>query len=159
MRIEKGFVFFVTGGASGLGEATVREIHALGASVAVADFNEERLEMLQKDLKERILTIKCDVTKEADVKAAIEKTVETFGTIHAALACAGVATVSLTISKTGSLDTDVFRKTTEINVYGSVYVAKYAAVVMSKNKPLNDKGERGVILFVSSVAAEEGQRG
>jgi NAD(P)-dependent dehydrogenase (short-subunit alcohol dehydrogenase family) len=47
----------------------------------------------------------------------------------------------------------------EINVYGSIYVAKYASVLMAKNKPVNDRGERGVILFVSSVAAEEGQRG
>lgn len=82
-----------------------------------------------------------------------------FGTIHAALACAGIATVSLTYSSKGSLDMETFKRTTEINVYGSVYVAKYAAIVMAKNKPLNDKGEKGLIMFVSSVAAEEGQRG
>lgn len=57
-------MFFITGGASGLGEATVRELHALGANIAVADFNQERLDLLQNELKERILTIKCDVTKE-----------------------------------------------------------------------------------------------
>ena len=159
MKIIKDLVFFITGGASGLGEATVREIHALGANVAIADFNEERLALLESELKERILTIKCDVTNEEDVKAAVAKTVERFGTIHAALACAGIATVSLTLSSRGSLDTELFKRTTEINVYGSVYVAKYCAVVMSKNKPLNDKGEKGVIMFVSSVAAEEGQRG
>ena len=159
MKVTGDLVFFITGGASGLGEATVRLIHSLGAKVAVADFNEERLALLQNDLKERILTVKCDVTKEEDVKAAIDATVQTFGTIHAALACAGVATVSLTYSSKGSLNVELFKKTTEINVYGSVYVAKYAAIVMAKNKPINEKGEKGVILFVSSVAAEEGQRG
>lgn len=102
------------------------------------------------------MTVKCDVTKEAEVKAAVDKTVQHYGTIHAALACAGIATVTLTLSSRGSLDTQLFIKNTEINVFGSIYVAKYCAIVMSKNKPLNDKGEKGVIMFVSSVAAEEG---
>ena len=159
MRITSDTVFFITGGASGLGEATVREIHGLGAKVAIADFNEERLESLKNELKERILTVKCDVTKEEEVKAAVDKTVATFGTIHAALACAGIATVSLTLSSRGMIDMELFKRTTEINVYGSMYVAKYCSVVMSKNQPINQKGEKGVIMFVSSVAAEEGQRG
>ena len=76
-----------------------------------------------------------------------------------ALACAGIAPVSLTLSSKGSLDIPLLKKTVDINVYGSIYVAKYAAIAMSKNKPVNDRGEKGVILFVSSVAAEEGQRG
>jgi NAD(P)-dependent dehydrogenase (short-subunit alcohol dehydrogenase family) len=96
------------------------------------------------------------VTSEEEVKKAIETTVEAFGTIHAALACAGIATVSPTLSSKGSLDTNAFKRVMDINVYGSVYVAKYAAIAMSKNKPLNEKGEKGVIMFVSSVAAEEG---
>ncbi len=75
MKITKDMVFFVTGGASGLGEAAVREIHAAGARVAIADMNEERLNMIKKDLKERVLVIKCDVSKEEEVKSAIEKTV------------------------------------------------------------------------------------
>ncbi len=72
MRITKDTVFFITGGASGLGEAAVREIHAQGARVAIADMNEERLNMLKNELKERVITMKCDVTKEEDVKKAIE---------------------------------------------------------------------------------------
>ena len=159
MKITSDLVFFITGGASGLGEQTARDIHAQGAKVAIADFNEERLAMLKSELKERILTIKCDVTKEEDVQRAVEETVKAFGTIHAALACAGVATITPTLTSKGPLDTSVFKKVTEINVYGSIYVAKYCAVVMSKNQPINDKGEKGVIMFVSSVAAEEGQRG
>ena len=63
MRIQEGVVVFVTGGASGLGEAAVRMFHAKGASVAIADMNTERLELLTKELKDRVLTIKCDVTK------------------------------------------------------------------------------------------------
>ena len=159
MKITKDLVFFITGGASGLGEATVREIHALGARVAIADMNEERLALLRTELKERILTFKCDVTKEEDVKAAIEQTVQTYGVLHVALACAGIAPVSLTLSSKGSLDIPLFKKTVDINVYGSIYVAKHAAIAMSKNQAVNERGEKGVIIFVSSVAAEEGQRG
>jgi NAD(P)-dependent dehydrogenase (short-subunit alcohol dehydrogenase family) len=158
MKISPDLVFFITGGASGLGEAAGRLLHSNGCRVAVADFNEEKLELLRKDLKERILCIKCDVTKEEDVKNAVDKTVKEWGTIHAALACAGVATITPTLSSRGGLDTEVFRSVVNINLYGSVYVAKYASMQMSKNQP-NERGERGVILFVSSVAAEEGQRG
>ena len=128
MRIDKDLVFFITGGASGLGEATVRLLHSLGCKIAIADWNDERLKLVADDLKERVITFKCDVTKEEDVKRAVEGTVEKFGTIHAALACAGVATVTPTLTSAGGLNTDTFRKTMEINVNGSVYVAKYCSI-------------------------------
>ncbi len=127
--------------------------------VAIADINVERMNMLQNELKERLITFKCDVTNEEDVKKAIEGTVSKFGTIHVVLTSAGIVPSSFTLSLKGSLDMNLFKKCMEINVYGSVYVAKHAAIVMSKNKPLNDQGEKGVIIFVSSVAAEEGKRG
>ena len=75
------------------------------------------------------------------------------------MASAGVVwpTVLLTSKKT--LDINVFKNVIDINLYGTIYVAKYAAIVMSKNEAINEQGEKGVILFVSSVAAEEGQRG
>ena len=90
MRIGKGVIVFVTGGASGLGEETVRQLHAKGASVAIADMDVERMESLNTELKERFFYISCDVTSEEEVKNAIEKTVAHFGTIHVALASAGV---------------------------------------------------------------------
>ena len=157
MRIGEGTIVFVTGGASGLGEATVRMLHAKGASVAVADMNTERLELLQKDLGDsRYLGVKCDVTKEQDVKSAVDQTVAKFGALHVALASAGVAWPGMTLTSKGSLDTKLFETVTRINLFGSIYMAKYAAVAMAKNKPVGDKSERGVILFVSSVAGEEG---
>jgi len=76
-----------------------------------------------------------------------------------ALACAGVAWVTPTLTSRGPLNTKVFESVMAINVLGSAYMAKYAAVVMSKNKAVNEQGEKGVILFVSSVAAQEAQRG
>ena len=159
MRIGEGTVIFVTGGASGLGEETVRQMHAKGASVVVADMDVARMQALHAQLQERILCVTCDVTKEQDVKNAIDKAVAVFGTVHAALACAGVAWVTPTLTSRGPLNSSVFEKVMAINVLGSMYVAKYAAVVMSKNKPVNEQGEKGVILMVSSVAAQEGQRG
>jgi NAD(P)-dependent dehydrogenase (short-subunit alcohol dehydrogenase family) len=70
--------------------------------------NTERLDMLKNELKTRVLCLKCDVTKEDDVKNAIEKTVATFGAIHVALACAGVAWPSMMLTSKGSLDTKSF---------------------------------------------------
>ena len=156
MRIQEGLIVFITGGASGLGEATVRYLHSKGATVVVADMNDERLNLLTNEFKERYLSLKCDVTKESDVKDAIEKTVEKFGALHAAIACAGVAWPSMTLTSKGGLDWKIFENVVKINLYGSAYVAKFAAVAMSKNKPINEMGEKGVIIFVSSVAAEEG---
>ena len=82
-----------------------------------------------------------------------------FGTIHVAIACAGVAWPGLTLTKNSSINTEMFRDLFAVNVYGSMYMAKYASVIMSKNTPVNEFGEKGCLLFVSSVAGEEGQRG
>ena len=160
MKIGPGLIVFVTGGASGLGEATVRRLHAAGCSVVIADMNLDRMALIVKELGgDRVLTVKCDVTSEKDVEDAVKQTVERFGALHVALACAGVAWPSMMLTSKSSLDTQNFELLFKINVFGSVYVAKYAAIAMSKNKPLNEFGEKGAILFVSSVAAEEGQRG
>ena len=93
------------------------------------------------------------------MEAAITATVKKFGALHVALTCAGVAWPMQTLTSKTTLDSKKFETVISINVFGSMYVAKYAAVAMSKNKAVNEKGEKGLILFVSSVAAEEGQRG
>ena len=110
MRIGEGLVVFVTGGASGLGEATVLRLHSQGASVAVADLNVDAMQALESKLNERILCISCDVSNENDVKNAIEKTVEKFGTIHVTLTCAGIASGTPTLTSRGSLDTKLYAK-------------------------------------------------
>lgn len=157
MRIGEGTVIFVTGGASGLGKRAVIELHAKGASVAIADVDVAALQALHAQLQERVLCIPCDVTQEAQVKRAVEQTVETFGRLDVALASAGIIRRAPTLSSQNrSFDTDVFRKILSINLLGSVYTAKYAAVAMSKNR---GSEERGLILFVSSIAAEEAERG
>lgn len=159
MQLTKDLVVFITGGASGLGEATVRYLHAKGCKLGVVDLNQEGLDAIQNELKENIICLKCDVTKEEDVKNAIDETIKAFGTIHVAIPCAGGGPEVHTLPEGGLLDINLFKFTLDLNLMGAVYVAKYAAAAMAKNEALNDKGEKGVIVFVSSVAAEEGIRG
>ena len=154
-------VVFITGGLGGLGLETVRRFHKEGCKVAIADIDSpDKVDHLKAELGgDRLLYFQCNISNEEDVKSAIEGTAKQWGTIHVAITCAGITRPMLTLSRNGPFNSDVFKKLFEINVYGSLYVAKHAAVLMSKNKPVNDKGERGVIIFVSSIAAEEGQRG
>mmetsp|Transcript_19686 Transcript_19686/g.30404 ORF Transcript_19686/g.30404 Transcript_19686/m.30404 type:complete len:219 (+) Transcript_19686:101-757(+) len=127
----------------------------------MADLDTGRMEAIKNELGDssRVLCFKCDVTKEEEVKAAMYKTKEAFGTIHVALASAGVIGWTPIISKNSVLNTKHFEKMFAINVFGSVYMAKYAAMIMRDNKPVNEEGERGLILFISSIAGEESQRG
>jgi NAD(P)-dependent dehydrogenase (short-subunit alcohol dehydrogenase family) len=97
MKITKDLVVFITGGASGLGEATVRLLHSLGCKIAIGDIDEERMKSIKSELKERILTIKCDITIEEQVKNAVEETVKHYGTIHAVLASSGIVQYQYTI--------------------------------------------------------------
>merc|ERR1719389_1195737 len=102
MKLSGDLVVFITGGASGLGEATVRYLHSHGCEVAIADMQVENMEKIQKDLgKDRVHIVKCDVTSEQAVKEAVESTVKAFGTVHAALACAGVAWPGLMLTSKG----------------------------------------------------------
>ena len=127
MKVKEGTVVFISGGASGLGLATARMMHTKGSSVCVADLDVAGMQELHAELQDRILCVKCDVSKEEDVKNAIDKTVATFGTIHVALASAGVLWLAPTLSSAGSLNTKIFESVMAINVLGSAYIAKYAA--------------------------------
>ena len=134
MKITPDLVIFVTGGASGLGEETVRMLHARGCKLSIADMNEDKMNSLRNELgPERLICFKCDVSVEEDVKNAIKGTVDKFGAIHVALASAGVSWPNMTLTSKSSLDMKLFKKIFDINVFGSMYVAKYAAEFMSKN--------------------------
>ena len=112
-----------------------------------------QLEDLAEEFKERLLTIECDVSNEEDVKKAIAKTIDKFGTIHVAIANAGIAWPSQTIDpRHGNLDLAMMQKMLAINVMGTANVAKHAALQMQNNSGK----EKGLILMVSSVAAWEG---
>jgi 3-hydroxyacyl-CoA dehydrogenase/3-hydroxy-2-methylbutyryl-CoA dehydrogenase len=157
MEIE-GITAVVTGGASGLGEATVRLLHGLGANVVILDMNQERGEALFAELGERSAFAKADVTVPGEVEAALRLAVHQFGGIDTAVNCAGVGPPMKVLGKKGPHDLDVFQKVVQINLIGTFDVIRRAASHMVDNEP-NDEGERGVIVNTASIAAFEGQIG
>lgn len=157
MKIENS-VAIVTGGASGLGEATMRNFIAGGAKVAVFDLNEERGKMLVEELGEAVRFYKVDVVSEESVSKAIDDVAEQFGRVDICVNCAGIAFGIKTMGKDGPHSLDAFKKVLDINVTGTFNVFRLAAEKMTTNDP-NDEGERGVIINTASVAAYEGQKG
>lgn len=151
-------VFIVTGGASGLGEATVRNLHAGGAKVVIADVGVDKGETLAAALGDRVAFIKTDITSEADGKAAVDLAVSRFGALHGLINCAGVGPAWKVLGKDGPHPLDNFARTVNINLVGAFNMVRLAAAAMAAGAP-NAEGERGVIVNTASVAAFEGQVG
>lgn len=149
----------VTGGASGLGEATVRRIAKAGGKAAIFDLNKQRAEALIEELGEdRVFYIETDVTNAGQVEANIAQVIERFGSITAVINCAGVGTPGKVVSKGEPMPLEQFEKVISVNLIGSFNVIRVAAAAMQKNEP-NTEGERGLIISTASVAAYEGQIG
>ncbi|HVN87068.1 MAG TPA: 3-hydroxyacyl-CoA dehydrogenase [Candidatus Binatia bacterium] len=157
MKIESS-VAVVTGGASGLGEATVRMLLANGGRAAIMDRPQSNGEHLAKELGKNAIFTPADVTSESEVSAAITKAVGAFGTIHIAVNCAGVGAAMKTVSKSGPMPLEIFSKVIEINLIGTFNVIRLAAAQMQRNQP-SDDGERGVLINTASIAAFDGQIG
>jgi len=151
-------VAVVTGGASGLGEATVRAFVSGGAKVAIFDMNAARGEALARELGENAIFHAVDVTKEDSVKAGLDAAVAAFGKINANINCAGIAVGVKTMGKEGPHSLDQFRKVIDVNLLGTFNVLRLAVERMCANAP-NSEGERGVIVNTASVAAFDGQKG
>jgi NAD(P)-dependent dehydrogenase (short-subunit alcohol dehydrogenase family) len=149
----------VTGGASGLGEATARALSQRGVKVVIADLNDERGGALAQELGGTY--VHCDVTNTDQVIAAIEAA-KALAPLWSVVNCAGVGWATRTIGKDGEYssahDLDVYRKVIEINLIGTFNVCRLAATAMSHNTPDAD-GCRGAIVNTASVAAEDGQIG
>ena len=154
----KNAVAVISGGASGLGEATCRLLVEKGARIAILDLNEARGESLASALGDRAIFCKTDVTQTDDVQKAIEKTVDTFGTVHTAISCAGVIYASKILTKDGPINMDIFTKVVQTNLNGTMNLIRSAAEQMVKNPP-NSDGEKGVVISTASGAAFEGQIG
>ncbi len=151
--------FLISGGGSGLGEATVRMLAENGANVVIADLNQEAGERLAAELGERARFVKTDVSSEADVRAAVAAAVNSFGGLRGAVSCAGVAVVGKVLDKDGTPHPqDLFNKGVQVNLVGTFNVIRLAAQVMAANAP-DAGGERGVIINTASVAAFDGQIG
>jgi NAD(P)-dependent dehydrogenase (short-subunit alcohol dehydrogenase family) len=149
--------FLVAGGGSGLGAATARMLVQAGGKVVIADVSPAG-EELARGLGAAARFIRTDVTDEASTAAAVELCVSTFGAIHGAVNCAGVAPGERVVGKTGPHSLANFERTVRINLVGTFNVIRLAAARMSQQQPLAS-GERGVIVNTSSVASLEGQIG
>jgi NAD(P)-dependent dehydrogenase (short-subunit alcohol dehydrogenase family) len=154
----KNSVAVVTGGASGLGEACVRNLLASGAKIAIFDFAADRGEKIAAELGKDVIFAQTDVADEAGVQGAINKTMETFGAINIAINCAGGAVPMKVLSRKGPMPLAAFNKTIQINLVGTFNVIRLAVEQMVKNPPGTD-GEKGVIINTSSAAAFDGQIG
>ncbi len=154
----KDVVALVTGGASGLGEATVTELVKHGAKVAIVDIDAEKGGKLAAGFKANAIFVNADVTSEAEIQQAVKKTIDTFGKINVAISCAGVPNPGKVLSKKGPMSLDAFNKVVQINLVGTLNVIRLAAEQMNNNTP-NEEGEKGVIINTASVAAFDGQIG
>ncbi len=153
-----GKVFIVTGGASGLGEGSVRMLAREGAKVVIADVQADKGEALAKELGAgKAAFVRCDVTQEADAKAAVAKAVS-MGKLMGLVNCAGIGPAAKTVGKDGAHSLDLFTKVIQINLIGSFNMIRLAAEAMCKNAP-EPTGERGVMISTASVAAYDGQIG
>jgi NAD(P)-dependent dehydrogenase (short-subunit alcohol dehydrogenase family) len=148
----------ITGGASGLGHAVATTLVKAGAQVSLLDVNEAAGRSAAEELGPQAHFQRVDVTDEAGVQAAMQQAMSTLGSINLAVNCAGVAWARRTVNKEGAMPGEFFRKVIEINLVGTLLVAKSAAVAMQANSP-NEEGERGVIIMTASVAAFDGQVG
>jgi len=154
----KDVVALVTGGASGLGKATVQRLVDRGARAVIVDLNADEGEAFAKELGDSARFVAADVSDEAQVKAAVEAATE-MGTLRIAVSCAGVGWAARTVNKEGEPHAlDLFQKIIGVNLVGTFNVMRLAASAMMKNEP-GDDGQRGVIVNTASVAAFDGQVG
>jgi len=157
MKIQ-GKSALVTGGASGLGAATVRMLAAHGAKVMIGDVNEGLGKHLAPELGASAGFVKADVTNEEQVRGAVEETVKRHGGLHIAVATAGIGIAEKLIGKNGIHDLQRFARVLQVNLIGTFDVIRRAAHAMTVNEPDEDGG-RGVLIATASVAAFEGQIG
>jgi len=163
MNIQ-GQAALVTGGASGLGEATARELARLGAKVAVLDVNTELAEKVAQDIDAqygsgRAVACRCDITSTDSVQGALEKATAAHGGARILMNIAGIGTAKRIVGKDGNAaPLEDFARVVNVNLVGSYNISRLFAAACAKLAPLDD-GERGVVMFTASVAAFDGQVG
>jgi NAD(P)-dependent dehydrogenase (short-subunit alcohol dehydrogenase family) len=153
-----GATFLVTGGSSGLGAATVRRLHAGGASVVIADLAETPGQALARELGARARFARTDVASESDGRAAVQLACAEFGALHGLVNCAGIGPAERVLGREGPHRLESFVRCISVNLIGSFNMLRLAAAAMAGNAPGED-AERGVIVNTASIAAFEGQIG
>src|SRR6187549_754039 len=151
----KGKVFIVTGGASGLGEGTAHMLADAGATVVVADLQDERGAAVAAEIGGRF--VRCDVSQEADAQRVVAEAVGA-GKLMGLVNCAGIGPAARTVGKQGAHALSLFTRVVTVNLIGSFNMIRLAAEAMGKNEP-EPTGERGVLISTASVAAYDGQIG
>ncbi|WP_425041035.1 SDR family oxidoreductase [Primorskyibacter sp. S187A] len=154
MQIE-GQVAVVSGGASGLGAATARHLAALGARVAVLDFNGDAAGALAAEIGGQAETV--DVRDEASVAAAMDKVAQELGVPRVVVNTAGIADAARVVNREGQTSVELFRRVIEVNLIGTYTVMSHAARHMAAAEPVGE--ERGVVINTASIAFEDGQMG
>lgn len=157
MKLQAGMTALVTGGVSGLGEASARALLERGLNVVAVDLNEDRGIALEKEFEGRLKFVKADVADGDQMTKAVEAA-EAFGDFRALVHCAGIGGPVRLIEKDGSPGSlEKYTNIVRINLIGTYNTLRLAAVAMAKNEPI--EGERGVCVLTASVAGYEGQIG
>ncbi|MEZ5752498.1 MAG: SDR family NAD(P)-dependent oxidoreductase [Paracoccaceae bacterium] len=152
----QGISALVTGGGSGLGEATARHLAAEGARVAVLDRDAARASLVASEIGGT--AVPADVTSEPEVIAALDAAGAAHGPVRIVVNCAGIGTAGRVLGREGPLPLEVFQRTISVNLIGTFNVLRLAAARMAEAEPMAD-GERGVVINTASVAAFDGQIG
>jgi NAD(P)-dependent dehydrogenase (short-subunit alcohol dehydrogenase family) len=155
-----GNVALVTGGASGLGEATARHLHGLGAAVVIVDRDADRGTTIATELGNDARFVAADVLSPDDVAAAVAAAGE-MGPLRAAVICAGGASRSERVVRRDGTPHDLalFQQIVDLNLVGTFNTLRLVAAAMTQLEPVGDDGERGVVVTTASIAAYEGQIG
>jgi NAD(P)-dependent dehydrogenase (short-subunit alcohol dehydrogenase family) len=157
MEID-GAAALVSGGASGLGEATARKLVERGARVVIADLNEQKGAALARELGDAVRFVKCDVSVAEEVETAVGAVAEAFGPLRLAVGCAGIGWAQRTVGRDGAAPVEPFEAVVRVNLIGMYNVLRLSAAAISANEPLED-GERGLVVMTASIAAFDGQIG
>ncbi|MDZ7922190.1 SDR family NAD(P)-dependent oxidoreductase [Rhodoferax sp.] len=163
MQIQ-GQTALVTGAASGLGEATARELARLGAKVAVLDINEAQAEKVASAIRaefgeDRAIALRCDITQTDSVQAAVDASERALGAARILMNVAGIGSAKRVVQRDGTAaPLEDFARVVSINLIGAYNISRLFAAACSKLAPL-ENGERGVMMFTASVAAFDGQVG
>ncbi|MFL5822066.1 MAG: 3-hydroxyacyl-CoA dehydrogenase [Solirubrobacteraceae bacterium] len=157
MQIE-GSGALISGGASGLGEATTKRLHAQGAHVVISDLNEEKGNALAEELGDRAQFVKADVTEPDQVQEAVDDAASAPGGLRISVCCAGIGWAERVAGRRGAHTLQPFETVIKVNLIGTFNVLRLAAAAMVDQEP-TASGERGVCINTASIAAFDGQIG